>query len=197
MATIETKVEGKRGCGYRKPGALYFISEGIASSCDKLPILLDVCPCCSAGIKQARGFTWILSKLFEDKNCNGNCERCPMNLKDLRLGLMWVGEKYYPTPAHFSKEAARMGVSKRISQIPKEFIVGETWIALAHPKAISEVNAETEEIEYKPGIFRAFQPDRIEYVVRGDESEEDLASKEKRGITLVKVIPEVEQNELY
>lgn len=198
MATITTKVEGKRGCGYRKGGGLYFISDGIGAPCGKLPIPLDVCPCCSAGIKPARGFTWIHSKLFEDKKCGGvdnpTCFSCPMNLYDMRLGLMWCGEKFYPTPEHFMREGAAMGVSKRISQIPKDFIVGETWIALAHRKAI--MVAEGDEITYQAGIFQAFKPSRIEYVVRGDETEEELDAKEKRGFTLVKVIPKEEQTSL-
>lgn len=192
MATIKNSIESARGCGYRKKGGIYFVSEGIAAPCDKLPIPLTVCPCCNAGIKQSRGFTWISSQLFEVKPCDGNCERCPMNLKDLRLGLMWVGEKYYPTVDAFNREAFAMGVSKRISQIPKDFKVGETWIALAHPKAVVTEIVAGVEIGYAPGVFRAFKPDRIEYVVTGNETEEELDRLEKRGFTLINVIPDTD-----
>lgn len=195
MPRISIKVEQRRGCGYRKKGGIYFVSDGIGSPCDKLPIELTVCPTCSCGIKQARGFTWITSALFENKSCSGDCERCPLNLKDLRLGLMWVGTKYYPTPADFSKEASAMGVSKRISQVPKDFVVGETWIALAHPKAIVSYDEKNEPV-FTPGIFRAFRPARIEYVVKETETKEELEALEKRGLTLVKVVPSESQPEM-
>jgi hypothetical protein len=40
---------------------------------------------------------------------------------------------------------------------------------------------------YTPGIFHMFKPSAVEYVVKGDESDEKLADLEKRGITPVKV----------
>ena len=52
-------VEAKRGCGYRKVGGLYLVSDGLGIPCDRLPITLEVCPCCGAGIKPARGWTWV------------------------------------------------------------------------------------------------------------------------------------------
>jgi hypothetical protein len=50
--------------------------------------------------------------------------------------------------------------------------------------------------EYRPllvdrmafGIFMAYKPTAIEYVVKGDESDEDLAAMQKRGITPVRDI---------
>jgi hypothetical protein len=78
-----------------------------------------------------------------------------------KYGLMWVGEKFYPTPDHFMNEAARMGISKRIPMVPKEFEMGKDWILLAHRKTIqSQYNPQ----EYIPGIFQAFRPTRIEYI---------------------------------
>ena len=41
---------------------------------------------------------------------------------------------------------------------------------------------------YKKGIFSAFVPERIEYVVKGTESPDELENMAKRGITLVNVI---------
>jgi RecJ-like exonuclease len=36
-----------------------------------------------------------------------------------------------------------MGLSRRISAIPRNFKVGETWVLLAHPKAMSEPGTES------------------------------------------------------
>lgn len=35
------------------------VSEGESVPCDRLPIKLDVCPVCSHGFKQSRGWTWV------------------------------------------------------------------------------------------------------------------------------------------
>lgn len=59
-------VEAKRGCGYRKVGGLYLVGSGIGAPCDRLPFELTVCPCCSQGVKQSRGWTWIdVAKFFQ------------------------------------------------------------------------------------------------------------------------------------
>jgi len=110
-------------------------------------------------------------------------------------GLLWVGEKFYSTPDDFSKEATHMGISRRISMIPKGFKLGETWIALAHRRAIPTIPLEKNETPgWKPGIFHIFKPSRIEYVVKDGDDEEKLEKLEKRGFTLVKV--EREQMEM-
>ena len=36
--------------------------------------------------------------------------------------------------------------------------------------------------------FYVYKPERIEYIVKGDESEEELDKMEKRGISLVKLV---------
>lgn len=189
MATVHKRIERQRGCGYRKKGGMYFVSDGIAAACDKLPIPLTVCPCCYAGVKQTRGFQWINSQLFSAATCTGNCSTCPMNFPDMKMGLMWVGEKFYSTAGEFIKEANAMGVSKRISQVPRNFVVGQTWIALAHPKACNGIG-EGGKIVMTPGVFRAFKPTAIEYVIKGTETEEELDALEQRGFTLVDVTPD-------
>jgi hypothetical protein len=189
MPTIHTRRERERGCGYRKKGGMYFVSEGVAAPCDKLPIPLTVCPCCNHGIKQTRGYQWINSQLFSAAICSGQCTTCPMNFKNLRMGLMWVGEKFYSTAGEFIKEANAMGVSKRISQVPRDFVVGETWIALAHPKACNGIGEGGKQVMV-PGVFRAFKPSAIEYVIKGNETDEELVDLEARGFTLVNVIPD-------
>jgi hypothetical protein len=109
-----------------------------------------------------------------------------------RFGLLWVGSGFYQRPADFIREAGHMGISKRIAAVPRDFVVGETWVLLAHRDCIKnprynpqEVNSE--EPEFLPGIFSAFRPTRIEYVVDGTETTEEIADKEKRGITCVRV----------
>jgi hypothetical protein len=192
MPTIIQKTERERLCGYRKKGGIYLVSDGLASPCDKLPIPLTVCEFCGGGIKQGRGFAWIKSDLFESKYCGGACGTCPLSKPGKKMGLMWVGNKYYSSAEVFTKEAAIMGVSKRLNQIPFEFVIGETWVALAHPKAVVsiEVSAGGSGIVATPGIFHAFKPSRIEYVVTGNETEQELIRYEERGFTLVNVTPD-------
>lgn len=197
MSYIITKrIEIARGCGYRKPGGFYFVSDGIGAPCCKLPFPLTVCPCCGAGFKQVRGFTWINSDLFAGGNDCTQKEKmypfiCPMRMRDKRMGLLWVGEKYYPTADHFTREANMLGVSKRFAQLPNDFVLGETWICLAHAKAVSAIS-DKGELTFAPGIFRAFKPSRIEYIVIGHETPEQLEALTKRGFTLVKVIRDID-----
>lgn len=184
---IETRVEKARGCGYRKEGGFYLVADGVAAACCKLPFELTVCPCCDQGIHQTRGFRWISSSMFQLQDCVSSANPfCCMAQKSLRMGLMWVGEKFYPTAEHFTKEAASMGVSKRIAQLPTDFKAGETWIALAHPKAITEINDGV--VTHRKGIFRAFRPKWVEYVVRGDESQKELEKIARKGTVLVRVV---------
>jgi hypothetical protein len=204
MAAIHKQIESARGCGYRKKGGIYLCSDGLGAPCGKLPIPLTVCPCCGAGIKFTRGFTWISSALFDAVNCNnGNCKSfgqgCPLAQRQSNwpLGLLWVGEKYYQTADHFTREADAMGVSKRIATVPHNFEVGKTWIALAHIKASSVIN-ETGNLMFGPGIFRLFRPARIEYIVIGTETPEQLEALEKRGFTLIDVIRDIDtQKEIF
>jgi hypothetical protein len=114
-----------------------------------------------------------------------------------RVGLLWIGEAHYKSIQDFTAEAASMGLSRRISAVPRDFKLGETWVWLAHPKAIVMSPAEGEkDPEYAPGVFHVFKPSRIEYVVKGTETEEDMDALEKRGLTLVQVERIGKQEEL-
>jgi hypothetical protein len=73
-------------------------------------------------------------------------------------------------------------VSRRLSQVPKDFKVGETWVLVAHRKAIK--NADD---SWTAGIFHAFRPQAVEYVVRGTETDEEIEALVKRGLTPVQV----------
>lgn len=186
--------EGKRGCGYRKTGGLYLMSYENLFSCGRLPVPLTVCPTCGHGIRPARGWTWVdgfaLIEVVADKPCeNKPCGSCAVQMlidgKIQRAGLIWIGEAHYPTPRDFSKEAAEMGISRRITVIPRGFKVGETWVLLAHRKAILHPLTHGEDPEWTPGIFMVFKPTHVEKVVDEDITEEEIEALEKRGITPV------------
>lgn len=182
---IQTRIEGSRGCGVRKAGGLYMVAPGMGAPCGRLPIPLDVCPCCGGGVKPSRGWTWInLQALSASTLCANrtDCLSCPLNDPPTRAGLIWVGEAFYSTPQAFTTEAARMGISRRIPHVPKGFTIGEHWVALAHRKAIQKGD------KTKSAIFHLFRPTAIEYVVHGKETQEEIQTLVKKGITPVKVI---------
>jgi len=199
---IQTKVEGRRGCGYRKKGGLYLIAPSEGHSCCRLPHPLTVCPCCGGGIGFARGWTWVdADKLFfggNDYQCVDDDHAvqltCPLAGPGHigRAGLIWVGKAHYRTAADFQAEASRMGISRRITAVPRGFKLGETWVLLAHLRCVPELTQERGELlpttKYGPGIFTVFKPTAVEYVVRGDEGDEELERLAERGITPVKVV---------
>jgi hypothetical protein len=202
-------VETMRGCGYRKVGGLYLVGGELEAGCDRLPVELTVCPCCNQGIKPARGWSWINPEAFlTDDHANlddGKCScppACPvcnpsMHFRpDERAGLLWIGEAFYKTPADFTAEAARQGVSRRISSLPKGFEVGKTWVFFAHRKCshgtqecaacggdgLPPVEARTSGDLYCavcggtgkvkptfPGIFIVFRPRALERIVKQSE----------------------------
>jgi hypothetical protein len=184
-------VEVKRGCGYRKVGGLYLVTFGAGRPCGKMPIRCEVCPTCNQGIKPARGWTWIDPvPLFGGRECaTPTPDTCP--LEDWRLeelgpvGLIWIGEKFYPRPQDFTGEAQRMGISRRIQAIPKGFQIGQTWVLFAHRKVRFGPD------ELAPGLFYLAQPERIEKIVTATQARdgEEMARLAKRGITPV-VVPD-------
>ncbi len=213
-------IEAKRGCGYRKVGGLYLVSGGLGEPCHRLPVSLTVCPTCHGGIKATRGWTWIASALLEPGclrigRCDGGtdyhygwCPVCNTGLRD-RHGLLWVGEKYYADSEAFTVEANRLGVSRRISALPRGFELGRTFVMLAHRLALPGKGcthgdgAATTLVDFPPGkcphgcadnvparagIFRAFRPERVELIVRRSEATpERIAEATAKGITVVLV----------
>ena len=196
-------VEAKRGCGYRKVGGIYLVCEGEGRACGRFPLALKVCPACGGGVKQSRGWTWINpAKLFADQICSSgrrldanvdrvlDCPSCPMH--DLEAiqeaGLLWIGASFYKTPHHFQLEAAAQGICRRITAVPRNFKLGETWVFLAHPNVIPGENEEGMQVMV-PGVFNAFLPNAIEQIVTETqaEDEEAMAALTKRGITPVAV----------
>lgn len=205
--SIATVKEAKRGCGYRSPGGLYLMGGILGEPCHQLPFLLTVCPTCGHGIRPARAWTWINGAELFAPGCTvptnpKHCPRCVMCTPSLLVptnelkeseeqanrgmsGLIWVGEKFYPTVDSFMDEGLRMDISRRITTIPRGFVLGETWVFLAHKNASAELG-DTKVI-YHAGIFQVYKPTSIDYVVKDDETEEELVAMEKRGITPIKV----------
>ncbi len=152
-------------------------------------------------MKAGRGFQWVKWEFLGMGPClkwQNNTEDfclCPLGVKrdpDEKLGLMWTGEKYYPKPEDFMAEARAQGVSKRIPAVPRDFVLGKTWLALAHRKAISRQvmppQGDQPVTEYHAAVFSLFLPTEIQYVVTGEETDEQLEAMEKKGITPVQVV---------
>ena len=174
-----------------------------SDSCGRLPIEMTVCPTCSHGVKPSRGWTWITPpQLFGSDVCsNDYCFGCPVGgAMPETGGLLWIGSQHYDTPQKFLAEAASMGISRRLSAMPKKMQVGKTVVYLAHRQAIVTPCICVVEGDLpakgqpgckqcrgkgwtgKPGIFSAFRPTHWEKVVSLDTPEEDCARLRKRGI---------------
>jgi len=206
MITKKVVVESARGCGYRSPGAggvgIYLRGELAAEPCERLPFPLYQCPCCGGGIKPSRGFTWIdpegLFHLDQEPECDptfpdhshGNCPLCNPHLgagEDGRAGLIWIGVKHYPDPLLFMVEARVMGVSRKLSAVPRGFEVGKHWIYLAHKRAIATIVDTSEgklDVEFEPGVFFVWKPTRVELVV------DDLDDIPEKALNIAKTIGE-------
>lgn len=205
--TVQTRRETARGCGWRKPGGLYLVGSALGLGCGRFPIACDCCPTCGQGIKPARGWTWIQPDEIAGKCVHfgtsrheagvllgSQCGVCSFQPGKIgNAGLLWVGQQYYPTASSFLSEAATVGISRRINMVPRGLVVGETWVFLGHREAIetrpqpSYERDDPPEVERYPGIFAAFQPRAIEYVVTGDEADEELEALAARGFTLIRV----------
>lgn len=192
---IETRHDRIRGCGWRSPGGLYLVSDGIAAPCGRLPIPLETCPTCSSGIKPARGWTWVDGrKLAEPYPCKPEPDHhpvCGMANPVERVGLIWIGVAYYARPNDFIHEASELGVSRRIPAVPRGFKLGETWVWLAHRNCILDGDPRPFDPDWSPeytaGVFQVFEPSAIEYVCKGDETDEKLDTLVRHGVTPIQI----------
>lgn len=204
-------VEARRGCGYRKVGGLYLVGSGGGIACDRLPMAIEVCGCCGQGIKPTRGWTWVdIAGLVGgdhliDTDINGvrhaaeeggrvslydcPCHKlCPLchNVASMgKGGLLWIGAQFYPTIEHFEVEAKALGISRRITTLPRNFELGKTWLLLAHTKGIIKPTGDLQS-GYVPAIFRVWKPERIERIYKESQRTSDEVQADiKRGITPV------------
>lgn len=209
--TIPVRSEGMRSCGRRKAGGIYLVADAPGSSCGRLPIPLGKCPTCESGFAYARGFNWFdPAPVVEDHPCliaddpgPDPCRGCPLADPSERSGLIWIGASHYATPADFTEETLRMGISRRIHTVPRGFEVGRTRIYLAHVHAVKRrcpcldggsplpnpncSKCEGAGREFTPGIFQTFVPLSIEYVLKGTETDLEVASLIERGFQPVRV----------
>ena len=204
--------EKRRGCGYRKLGGLYLVGEGLAVSCDRLPIKLENCPICGGGIKPALGFTWINpQELFE-----GN-HTISKSLGELGAEFRVAsGTEAFPAeddPRRFKpcgeqdvlctdlpKEAGLMWVGSKF-YTPQTFIdesremgVSKRIFAIPRKLVLEETwillghkAAYYDGQKYSPGVFYTFRPARIEKLVPDDTPEKELEELRKHGIAPVMV----------
>ena len=85
-----------------------------------------------------------------------------------RVGLLWIGTAFYPTPEDFIKESNEQGISRRIKAVPRGFVVGEHFVFLAHPK-VKQVTGDDGKPKWIGGVFRIFRPDRIDAIAETGE----------------------------
>lgn len=87
----------------------------------------------------------------------------------------------------FCFEMLCWGGSVWVRAVPRDLVLGTTWIYLIHPHAIRrEVSAC--ESRLSPGVFCVFRPQRIELLVWESQYTEDLVEHYKgRGITAVPI----------
>ncbi len=138
------------------------------------------------------------------------CLGCPAANVEAIIGdravLIWIGEGHYATPRAFMDEAVERGISRHLNNgVPKGFEVGKDWVLLAHAKCGTKdcecEHATDDALVYDKdcttckgsgkvdvaGIFTMFKPTAVEYVCRGDETDEELDALVKRNITPVRV----------
>lgn len=219
---VRISVEAARGCGYRSAGktgvGIYLVGTWAGEPCERLPFVLEQCPCCGGGIKPSRGFTWVdPAKLFAadlGKPCDPTvpdhghayCPVCHPEVAAPRAGLIWVGQDHYPTPHEFIVEAKEMGISRKLSGIPRGFEVGKQWVYLCHRRALAEIvpgknGNSQQEVEYRPGAFFAWKPTKVELVIDDPQKvpERALRVAERIGeehVELVKVVRDIDAQQI-
>ena len=92
-----------------------------------------------------------------------------------------------------------MGISRKISAIPNDFEIGETWVFFAHRKGRIWINEDNKE-EWCPAIFSACKPTHIDMVIDDENDIPEYCERlqERHGpekIRIVKVIRDYETQE--
>lgn len=131
------------------------------------------------------------------------CALCPIGdaMPLGRHGLLWIGEAFYKSPHDFVREAAALGLSRKLPALPRGFELGKTWVYLAHRAAVQKVVDGAAVVQ--PGVFSAFKPHRIDLVVDTDDpaqlperarklAEELIEAHGESAVRLVKVTRDVD-----
>lgn len=201
---IEISYEVARGCGFRHGGndyRLYLMGSGEGEPCECMPFALTVCPCCGEGYRYSRSPRKVqATAIFAHSECTGEgshshhlCPVCTPEKAGTESWLIWIGEKHYPSANDYMLESMANGVSRHIKSVPQGFKVGESWVLLAHKKALAVV--EEGEVIEKPAIFYVYKPSRIDIVVNTENPDElsDTVKNLKDSLgddaRIVKVVP--------
>jgi hypothetical protein len=136
---------------------------------------------------------------YPDEHDHERCWICNPELLGSRAGLIWIGEQHYDNPGIFMREAARMGISRKIGAIPNGFEIGHHAIFLAHRKCIQVTGPEGRR-EWQAGVFMAFRPTHVDLVIHDENKVPDKAIEiaKRLGedkVRLVKVIPDKDDGE--
>jgi hypothetical protein len=200
MTDYEIRLRQERNCGHRKAGKLYLVGQGLAMTCDRLPLVIHECPVCGETIRFTRGIQKIdFRRLYgEHESCREKtdwfCPACAPR-RYYNTFLMWVGRDY--TMDSFISEALLQGVSKRIAQVPSELRIGKDWVFLARKSVNAKdlklrLNGRKRTVDV---IFYAFRPTAIEYILREKELDnKDLIERLKeQGITPVYEVDKIDK----
>lgn len=204
--------EARRGCGFRKVGGLYLVSDGPGHPCPRLPFILEPCEYCRQGIVATRSLRFVpaLALMTGAAPCPAECPRvadslCPLQSPEQLgdAGLMLVSSQFY-TPETFTAEATAMGISKRVAALPKKLVVGKTWVMIAYtyrptPAASTATGSKAQNLgaalalvgmQTYQQVFHAFVPQRLELIVTPSfrkRNKKLCAWHEARGVRLVEV----------
>lgn len=190
-------VEYKRRCGFRVVGGIYLVCDGEGVSCDRLPFDISTCPTCGHGPKPTRSFSWLPNPA---EFFGGDCEKCvcPMPMGHCPVcmppeqpqGLIWLGRGHY-TAAEWLQESADMGISRKISGVPKGFKIGEHWVYVAEREETPKRTHVIQDMASVPAhIVSAFKPQRIEVLITQEIADDpkQMERLEKRGLTPI-IVP--------
>ena len=121
---IRTRRAHKRGCGWRKPGGIYLVSDTIGGGRGKPAEHFFLDPLRTpAELELGR-----VNPRGQQVVVQGN----------VALFVDWIGAEHYPTPIHFMDECARYGLSRRTSwntiRDPAVRQAKEWYLLAVHPR---------------------------------------------------------------
>lgn len=167
-----------------------------------------ICPQCGEQMEKADEFAerkfvniWLckncriaIKRPSEPCTCGEKCSMCHPPEKAF---MLWVGEKFYPTPHDFTNEALELGICKAVPSIPRDFELGKSIVYLAHRKAVNlYVEDKNTLMGYKikehSGIFMTFRPTHFEILVKESDykaKKEEYDELEEKGIKVI-IVPD-------